>query len=737
MFCHSTNTASFFSVLWPRTHVGVHPAVSAPAERGDFDRALGAAADTNCVRWPAAALVVDEDIERRFLGVSRLWGRPPRGEGVMSWIDLNSAKAATPTRVAHAQPRPDWARHEGVLAGTSPSDPHRPARRRATANRCARSLVAGLTIWMGLGGISWASDADVVVVGTVVTMAAGKPNARGLAVTGGKIAFVGDAASARKRLRPGGRLIVLEPGQAVMPGLVDAHVHMLDAGLMLTRCPLDEAPRGPEGKGPALEMIKECSKRAREKGKEWVIGSGWSLVWFDDKGRGPSAAELDAVVADLPAVFYDDNGHSAWVNSLALTKAEIFTCKEVPRGRIECIDEAPKPDSKPWGTLREAAVNLVDEKLPETTQEEWLAGLRVAQTILHSHGITMLQDANVNPGMVDAYHEAARRGQLTMKVVAAQLADPSKPASQAYELVQRRDEKSTGRFSASAVKIFIDGVLESQTAALLEPYVGTDDCGILNWATPTSSSCEAGDSAVLADLVSLLDRHGMQVHMHAIGDRAVREGLDALAAARLANGPSDNRHHMAHLQLMSPADLPRFRALGVIANVQPFWMFPDRWFEENAEAVIGPERAGQLYPLRSIVRAGARIAAGSDWFVSSPNPFCAIQVGTTRQSPEPPFGAPWIPTERVSRKTLLAAYTTGGAYVNHREHETGSLEVGKAADFVIVDRNPLTVPVRRISGTRVLKTFVDGEEVYAAGPATGPQGDPDPEEGRRQCEDAP
>ena len=579
--------------------------------------------------------------------------------------------------------------------------------------------------------------ADLVVVGTVATMAAGKPNARGLAVTGGKIAFVGDAASARKRLRPGGRLIVLEPGQAVMPGLVDAHVHMLDAGLMLTRCPLDEAPRGPEGKGPALEMIKECSKRAREKGKEWVIGSGWSLVWFDDKGRGPSAAELDAVVADLPAVFYDDNGHSAWVNSLALTKAEIFTCKEVPRGRIECIDEAPKPDSKPWGTLREAAVNLVDEKLPETTQEEWLAGLRVAQTILHSHGITMLQDANVNPGMVDAYHEAARRGQLTMKVVAAQLADPSKPASQAYELVQRRDEKSTGRFSASAVKIFIDGVLESQTAALLEPYVGTDDCGILNWATPTSSSCEAGDSAVLADLVSLLDRHGMQVHMHAIGDRAVREGLDALAAARLANGPSDNRHHMAHLQLVSPADLPRFRALGVIANVQPFWMFPDRWFEENAEAVIGPERAGQLYPLRSIVRAGARIAAGSDWFVSSPNPFKAIQVGTTRQSPEPPFGAPWIPTERVSRKTLLAAYTTGGAYVNHREHETGSLEVGKAADFVIVDRNPLTVPVRRISGTRVLKTFVDGEEVYAAGPATGPQGDPDPEEGRRQCEDAP
>src|SRR5262245_66513727 len=266
-------------------------------------------------------------LPRRFatLGAG---GPPPPGEGNMSWIDLNSVNAATPMRVAHAQPRPDWARHEGLLPGTRPSDPHRHARRRATAKRCAWSLVAGLTLWMGLGDVSWASDADLVVVGPVVTMAAGKPNARGLAVTGGKIAFVGDAASARKRLRPGGRLIVLEPGQVVIPGLVDAHVHMLDAGLMLQRCPLDEASREPDGKMHALKMIAECSERAGKEGKEWIIGSGWSLVWFDDKGRGPSAAELDAVVADLPAVFYDDNGHSAWVNSLALTKAEIFTCKE-------------------------------------------------------------------------------------------------------------------------------------------------------------------------------------------------------------------------------------------------------------------------------------------------------------------------------------------------------------------------------------------------------------------------
>ncbi len=589
-----------------------------------------------------------------------------------------------------------------------------------------RSLVAGLTMWMGLGGASWASDADLVVVGPVVTMAAGNPNARGLAVTGGKIAFVGDAASARKRLRPGGRLIVLEREQTVIPGLVDAHVHMLDAGVMRQRCALDVPGGACEAKNKvdALQMIAKYSKEHLDLPGNWLIGSGWSGDWdWVNRQLGPSAAELDAAVADRPAVFYDDNGHSAWLNSRALAAAKITTCQPDPplrRGRIECTSDK---DRRPWGTLREAAVDLVEEVVPQPTPQQWLDGLRDAQTYLHSLGITMLQDANVNPSMVKAYYEAASTGQLTLKVVAAQIANPDKPADQADELARQRDRCSVGRFSASAVKIFIDGVLESRTAALLAPYVGTDERGILNW-----------DSAVLADLVSRLDRHGLQVHMHAIGERAVRAGLDALAAARSANGPSDKRHHMAHLQLVAPADLPRFRALGVIANVQPFWMFPDKWIEQKAEEVIGPERARQLYPLRSIVRTGARIAAGSDWPVSSPNSFQAIQVGMTRQSPDPPFGAPWIPGETVSRETLLAAYTTGGAYVNRRETETGSLEVGKAADFVIVDRNLLTVPVRRIGGTKVLKTFVDGEEVYAAKPATGATSRSGPEQGRQQCE---
>jgi predicted amidohydrolase YtcJ len=269
------------------------------------------------------------------------------------------------------------------------------------------------------------------------------------------------------------------------------------------------------------------------------------------------------VVADRPAVFYDDNGHSAWLNSLALKKAGITTCKPDPplaRGRIECTDDKTL---RPWGTLREGAMDLVEAEgvVPKPTPEQLRAGLLEAQAYLHSLGITMVQDANVNLSMVRAYSEAAKNRRLTMKVVAAQLADPGigkTPEALADALAQQRADYSFGRFSASAAKIFIDGILEPRTAALLAPYLpppkkikvvldGTD--GILNWKR-----------ADLATLVSRLDSHGMQVHMHAIGDRAVREALDAVAKARWDNRPSDNRHHIAHVQLVAPADLPRFRA---------------------------------------------------------------------------------------------------------------------------------------------------------------------------------
>ena len=199
--------------------------------------------------------------------------------------------------------------------------------------------------------------------------------------------------------------------------------------------------------------------------------------------------------------------------------------------------------------------------------------------------------------------------------------------------------------------------------------------------------------------------------MHGIGDRAIREGLDALAAVRAKNGPSDLRHHIAHLELVDPADIPRLAALGVFANFQPFWMFADASITENIEPLIGAARTARLYEIRTFEQAGTRIVAGSDWPVSTPNPFLAIQVGMTRRDPTDADDPVWNPAQRVSLDTLLRAYTIEGATLNHRERDTGSLEVGKAADFIILDRDLFAIPPEDIGETRVLATFVDGVQV--------------------------
>jgi predicted amidohydrolase YtcJ len=342
---------------------------------------------------------------------------------------------------------------------------------------------------------------------------------------------------------------------------------------------------------------------------------------------------------------------------------------------------------------------------PRRTDEEYAAALAVGQKHLHGLGITLVQDAQVNPRFLAAYHAAATSGVLTMKVVAAQETDPRRElASQVDELIALRESSSAGRLTASSAKIFLDGQIEGRTAALLEPYEGSDDRGMSNWS-----------ASALTEIALRLDAAGFQIHMHGIGDRAIREGLDALAAVRAANGPSDLRHHIAHVELVDPADIPRFAELGVFANFQPFWMFADASIEQSVAPLIGPERTARLYEIRSFEQAGTRIVAGSDWPVSTADPLRAIQVGMTRRDPTDAGASVWNPAQRVSLDTLLRAYTIEGATLNHRERDTGSLEVGKAADFIILDRDLFAIPPEDIGETRVLATFVDGVQVHAAG----------------------
>jgi hypothetical protein len=279
--------------------------------------------------------------------------------------------------------------------------------------------------------------------------------------------------------------------------------------------------------------------------------------------------------------------------------------------------------------------------------------------------------------------------------------DESKDESQVDELVQRRARYQAEGIRAGAAKIFADGVIESGTAALLEPYVDFGHRGELNF-TPE----------VLDRIVARLDKEGFQIHVHAIGDRAIRASLDAFERARSENGPRDSRHHIAHIELFDPDDIPRFRSLGVVANFQPLWAFADTYITHLTEPQLGPERSRWLYPLKSLADSGAVLAAGSDWSVSSMNPLDGVQVAVTRRDLTAPSGPSWIPEERVDLDTILAAYTRGGAYLQHEETLTGSLEVGKRGDLIVLEKNLFDVPETEIHRVKVLLTLLDGKEVY-------------------------
>ena len=367
-------------------------------------------------------------------------------------------------------------------------------------------------------------------------------------------------------------------------------------------------------------------------------------------------------------------------------------------GRVE-RDAAGEPQ----GTLHEEAQHLVWRLFPEITPAEWEAGILRAQAAFHALGITAWQDARIDgPLALAAYRAVAERGELTMRVEGNLLWDRERGGEQIDELLELRAAGSLGRLRVRGAKIFADGVLENFTGALLEPYVGTDNYGI---------SMLSADE--LEQAVVLLDSHGFQVHIHTIGDRAVRDALDAFAAAERADGRRDSRHHLAHLQLVHPDDLPRFAALGVVANVSPLWACRSGYVDELTIPFIGPERSARMYPFGSLLRAGARIAFGSDWAVSTQDPLPQLEVAVTRVSPETRDLEPLLANEAFDLPTALATFTAGSAYVNFLEAETGTIEPAKLADLVVLDRDILDPGAGPIGDARVLLTLSEGQAVYA------------------------
>ena len=363
-------------------------------------------------------------------------------------------------------------------------------------------------------------------------------------------------------------------------------------------------------------------------------------------------------------------------------------------------------------------MDLVVPLVPEPTHGEMIDGLLTAQSYLHSLGITAWQDALVDSQQwgwnLPAYLETARDGRLTARVVGALWWQRHRGEEQIEELIDKRARaQGLDRFRATSVKIMQDGVIENFTAAMIDPYVAAE-------GVPTD---HRGPSLVepeaLKVAVTRLDAEGFQVHFHCIGDRSVREALDAIEAARRVNGPNDHRHHISHIEVIHPDDIPRFRTLGVVANAQPLWAMHEGQMDDLTIPFLGEPRWRWVYPFASLVHAGTMLAMGSDWPVSSPDPIEQIHVAVNRAAaPNYVYGngndKVFLPEQRLDLPTALAAFTMGSAYVNHFEGETGSVEIGKAADLAVIDRDLFAIPAEEIASARVEQTFVDGRRVYAA-----------------------
>ena len=537
--------------------------------------------------------------------------------------------------------------------------------------------------------------ADLVLTGGHVhTVDPALPRAEAVAVVGERVAAVGPAGDVAAWIGPRTRVVDLA-GRLLLPGFQDAHVHAISGGMEISECDVREA----RGRDAVLATIRAYAIAHPD--LEWIVGSGWYMPDFPH--GTPRREDLDAVVPGRPAYFPNRDGHSSWVNTRAIELAGVDASTPDPNdGRIE-----RDPDGTPTGTLHEGAADLVERLIPKHTENEWLDAFRSGQTYLHRLGITAWQDAIVPPNYLAVYRRAAETGLLTARVEGALWWEREGGIEQVDEFAEISRSIGSGRFRANSVKLMLDGVVETYTAAMVDSYL--DAAG-----TPTGNrGIDFIDPAALRGIVTRLDAVGLQSHFHALGDGAVRSALDAVEAARRANGMSDTRPHLAHIQVVHPDDLPRFAALGAAGNAQPLWACEEASMTELTIPFLGAERATWQYPFASLLRSGARLAMGSDWAVSTPNPLLEIEVAVERVWPEsrgelPPF----LPSERLSLEEAIHGFTMGSAYVNHLDESTGSITVGKLADLAVVDRDLFAPDAGPIGDARVIGTFVGGAVVF-------------------------
>ncbi|MGE3525656.1 MAG: amidohydrolase, partial [Gemmatimonadales bacterium] len=548
------------------------------------------------------------------------------------------------------------------------------------------TLRTGVVLALAACASSGGSPADLVIRhATIYTVDSLNPAAQALAVKDGRMVFVGTDSGVRRWIGERTRVLDL-PGRFVMPGFIDTHVHPVTGGIKLGECHLNDAA----SREDLVRTIAGCRPQAG-----WVRGAGWDLPIFP--GGMPGRELLDSLTA-YPAYLISSDGHSAWVNSRALEIAGIGPDTPDPvNGRIE-RDRSGRPS----GTLRETAMDLVARHLPAYGADEYYRGLGRALTLAIRSGITTLHEAAADENILAAYHRADSLGRLKIRVIAAIRVSPdSDIAGEVARLSDLRARYTSEHVRPVAAKIFLDGVIEGQTAALLAPYLDRPGyLGELNFSPDH-----------LTSLVHALDSAGFKVHIHAIGDRAIRTALDAFEAQTRLDRGAGPRHIMAHIQLWGPADLPRPARLGVVMSFQPLWAYADSYIRDLTVPRLGPARSRWLYPIRSVIETGAIVAGGSDWPVTSMNPLDAIQVAVTRRALNDSTGPAWIPEERIDLATALRMYTAGGAMASDLEQEIGMIRMGRLADLVVLSADPFAVPPGRIHEIEVVATVAGGEIV--------------------------
>ena len=537
-----------------------------------------------------------------------------------------------------------------------------------------------------------ADPADLVILNGKVHPGGGAPAAEAVAVRGNRILAVGTGAEIETH-RTDATTVVDAKGGTVLAGFNDAHVHFLSGGESLDRVNLFDANTVEE----VQETIRAFAESRRD--RPWVLGQGWLYASFP--GGLPTRQQLDAVVSDRPAVMGCYDGHSVWVNSKALALAGVGRETPDPANGVIVRDET----GEPTGVLKESAQQFVYPLLPKPSPDEKLQLLRNAIGRAQSLGVTSVQNAGMDPDELDLYAELERRGELGVRMYAALPAPPgfSEADAARYEELLKK-YPGTPSLKTGAIKMFADGVIESHTAALLEPYANKDTTGIPNYTAEDMNR-----------IVSMMDAKGWQIWIHAIGDRGIRMALDAYEKAAEANpAPArGRRHRIEHIEAVSATDIPRFGQLGVIASMQPFHANPITNVLEVWAVNLGPERASRAWVWKSLREASTRLAFGTDWPVVDLDPRLGIHTALTRQTvdgkPEGGFG----PEQRLPLDVVLDTWTSGSAYASFEDERKGTLAPGMLADIVVMSGDLFAAPIETVKDFEVEATIFDGRVVYS------------------------